>query len=113
MSQHMIVAIGRNPAAADWISPTAWRSGVSSPCSTRASCKKPQRTRASAPKRWSATMSAPTPPCSAAPFGHQQRPGGSCVAQMQFELLRQHANGRESFVVLGRCARRCWRTGKG
>ena len=27
-----------------------------------------------------------------------------CVAQMQFELLRQHANAGESFVVLGRCA---------
>ena len=26
------------------------------------------------------------------------------VAQMQFELLRQHANAGESFVVLGRCA---------
>ena len=25
-----------------------------------------------------------------------------CVAQMQFELLRQHANAGESFVVLGR-----------
>ena len=27
-----------------------------------------------------------------------------CVAQMQFELLRQHANAGESFVVLGRFA---------
>ena len=27
-----------------------------------------------------------------------------CVAQIQFELLRQHANAGESFVVLGRCA---------
>lgn len=26
------------------------------------------------------------------------------VAQMQFDLLRQHANAGESFVVLGRCA---------
>lgn len=26
------------------------------------------------------------------------------MAQMQFELLRQHANAGESFVVLGRCA---------
>lgn len=31
------------------------------------------------------------------------------VAQMQFDLLRRHAAAGESFVVLGRCAKRFWR----
>lgn len=58
-------------------------------------------------------MSALTPPCSAAPSGASAAPREDCVAQMQFELLRQHANAGESFVVLGLRAEEVLADGKG